>query len=70
MYIFGALFIITSLVILIFIKENDPHKNENERLNLINTYKTIWALLKMKPIQSIALILLTVKVSKTKSKQK
>lgn len=63
MYIFGALFIITALVILIFIKENDPHKNENERLNLINTYKTIWALLKMKPIQSIALILLTVKVS-------
>jgi PAT family acetyl-CoA transporter-like MFS transporter 1 len=70
MYIFGALFIITSLAILIFIKENDPHENENERLNLINTYKTIWALLKMKPIQSIALILLTVKVSKTKSKQK
>lgn len=63
MYIFGALFIITALVILIFIKENDPHTNENERLNLINTYKTIWALLKMKPIQSIALILLTVKVS-------
>lgn len=62
MYFFGALFILTTLSIMILKKEKKNEDISDERLSLFQTYKTIFDLLKLKPIRLIALVLLTVKV--------
>lgn len=60
MYIIGMIFLSTSLVLAIFKKEK--HDLDDQQLNMFDTYKIIWRLLKLRPIRIYALILLTVHV--------
>jgi hypothetical protein len=71
MYFFGVIFIATTLFILIFKKEKnnkieeknkDDMKHTNAGLTMFETYKIIISIFKIKPIRTLALILLTVKV--------
>lgn len=59
MYSIGILFFVTSIILLIFKKEESQ---DTDRLSLYESYKVIWKLLNLKPIQKTALILLTIKV--------
>lgn len=63
MYIIGVIFLITSVALAIFKSENHDTLNSfDEKLNLFYSYKMIFRLFCLRPIQVIAIILLTVKV--------
>jgi hypothetical protein len=75
MYIFGAVFLATSVVIFFFKNEHsknnleeiekDEHDKsaEAQKLSLFHAYKVIWNLLKLKTVRRLVLVFLTVSVS-------
>lgn len=62
MYIIGFVFLITSIGLAIFKKENDDLEEIDENLNLFYSYKMIWRLFSLKPIRLISIFSLTVQV--------
>jgi hypothetical protein len=72
MYLFGAIFIITSFYILLFKKEKNNKIEENNKSDLVSsntglsmfeTYKVLYNICKIKSVRLLALILLTARVS-------
>jgi hypothetical protein len=72
MYLFGIIFIVTSFFILFFKKEKANKIEENNKnelitatagLSMLETYKILYNICKIKSMKMLALILLTVKVS-------
>lgn len=59
MYVFGFLYLFSTILVLIF-KNEEPY-TEN-RLSTWSAYLTIWKMLKVKKILKVAFILLTIKV--------
>ena len=59
MYSFGAVFLVTSILV-VFKKENENSDEKN--LSIFESYKVIYKLLSQRSIQFFALVLLTVKV--------
>lgn len=62
MYTIGSIFLVTSVVLAIFKSEKDCLQDFDEKLNLFYSYKMIARLFRLRPIQIIAIVLLTVKV--------
>ncbi len=72
MYFFGAIFIATTVFILIFKKEKsnkvvvgkdrDSKEDANANLNMMKTYKVLFSLFKIRSIRWLAIVLLTVKI--------
>lgn len=72
MYLFGVIFIVTSIFILLFKKEKTNKIEENNKsdlksantdLSMLQTYKVLYDISKIKAVRMLALILLTVRVS-------
>ncbi len=65
MQFFGALFLVTTTLVMIFKKEKecDPNESLEDSLTLAQTYKLVWKILKLKSVQQLSLLLLTFKVS-------
>jgi hypothetical protein len=83
MLFFGAVYLLTTVIILVFKNENNVSNGcwclfkkrseetkkeeemadfEHEKINLINTYKTMFKILMLIPIRKFALFLLTANV--------
>jgi hypothetical protein len=66
MNFFGIVYLITTTFILLFKKEENNHSKIDEVLAddypLIDTYKLIWSILKLKPILKLIFILFTIRV--------
>lgn len=58
----GVLFIICTTLILLFINEKSGAYSEDET-SILSTYRSLWEILKLKPIQKFLLFLLTWNVS-------
>ena len=64
MYFFGSIYLLTMVLLLVFKKENRLEEDTIEnKLTPFIVYKQIWTLICLKPIQTISIILLTVKVN-------
>jgi hypothetical protein len=75
MYIFGCVFLLTSILIYFFKNEHSPNnfeemaKNELEvnskaqNLSIYHAYEIIWSLLKLKSVRRLALVFITANVS-------
>lgn len=66
MFFWGVAYIISTTLVALFKKENSLSTVENEQdidLNIRQSYQLLWEILKLKPVQRIAVVLLTVKVS-------
>ena len=59
MYFFGAVFLINSVCVAIFKKENSRDLPKN-KLTIWQSYKMIWQIIKIKPVQILSLFLLTI----------
>lgn len=65
MFFWGITYIISTTLVAIFKKDNSLSIVENEKdldLNIRQSYILLWEILKLKPVQKFAVILLTVKV--------
>ena len=64
MTLFGLIFIVSTILILFFKNEKNGayYDNINEDTSIIFTYKSLWNVLKLKPIQTVITFLLTWKV--------
>lgn len=58
----GVLFIICTTLILLFNSERSETYSEDET-SILSTYRSLWEILKLKPIQQFLLFLLTWNVS-------
>lgn len=67
MYIIGVVFLVTSVILAIFKSEKDYLQDFDEKFNLWHSYKMIIKLFRLRPIQIVTLILLTVKVENFRS---
>lgn len=77
MYLFGIVFIVSTTLVLFFKKEKDDQNTSEsekqplnkkdisleENLTVSQTYKLMWKILWLGPIQKMILILMTVKVN-------
>lgn len=68
LWFWGLTFLITTTLIAILKKEKQEsekyeNKNHHKELNIQQTYKLLLEILKLKPIQALAIVLLTVKVT-------
>ena len=65
MQFFGVVFLITTTFVLIFKREKDGdlHESIEDNLTLIQTYKLVWQILKLKSVQVLAIFLMTFKVN-------
>ncbi len=65
MKFFGIVYIVSTTLILIFRKEKiNSHENIHSEMTISKTFKSLWQILKLKPIQQFIIILLTCKVNK------
>ncbi|XP_044727688.1 acetyl-coenzyme A transporter 1 [Chrysoperla carnea] len=63
LYFWGIVFLITTTLIAIFKHENNAEEHATQiEMNLNEAYSTLWTILKMPPIRTLALILLTAKI--------
>jgi hypothetical protein len=62
MMFFGIIYLITTTLVLFFKKE-DPSIAEEDELSAIQTYKVIWKILCLRPVQYIIFLFLTYKAS-------
>lgn len=69
MYFFGAIFIVTTFLILFFIDENkmkssdlNEKEEERKRLGFFETYSCIWKMLSNTRVKQLAFVLLTSRV--------
>ena len=64
MQFFGVLFLITTTLVLIFKKEKqcNPSESLEDSLTLVQTYKLVWKILKLKSVKELCLLLITFKV--------
>lgn len=70
LWFWGICFLIATTLVAVFKKENDikddhadARYNEHHELNIYESYKILWHMVRMRPIQILAAILLTVKVT-------
>lgn len=72
LYFWGLVFLATTTLVAIFKRENNPRdhqatgdilRTEEDELDIWQTYKLLLGIMKMKPIRTLAAILLTVKVT-------
>lgn len=72
LYFWGLVFLATTTLVAIFKREHNPRdlgtgdsveRTEEEELDIWQTYKLLLGIMKMKPIRTLAAILLTVKVT-------
>lgn len=68
LWFWGLVFLATTTLVAIFKRENDvpvsgEHREEQPDLNIKQTYQLLLDIIKLKPIQLLALILMTVKVT-------
>jgi hypothetical protein len=69
MIFFGFLYILTTTLIILF-KREPPlpsivvNLEEQEELNLTESYALVWKILKLKPIQCLILVVLSMRVYK------
>ena len=61
MFTAGFLYLVSTILVLIFKKEI---QSQETKLSMLNTYKTIWKILCIPSIKKLVVILLTVKVYK------
>ncbi len=65
MFFWGCVYILSTTLLAIFKKDNSFKIVENEKdidMNIRESYLLLWEMVKLKPVQQIAAILLTVKV--------
>lgn len=60
MIFFGALYIATTTLVVIFKKEIQPENMD--ALNLVESYQLVWKIICLKPIQLIILVVFTLRV--------
>lgn len=66
MFFWAIMYIISTTLVAIFKKDNSLGIVENEKeidMNVTQSYKLLWEILKLKSVRNFAIILLTVKVS-------
>lgn len=65
LYFWGIVFLITTTIVAIFKREKHPREEDHEEteLNIMESYMLLWKIIKMKPVQILAVILLTVKIA-------
>lgn len=66
MFFWGIVFIISTTLVAIFKKDDSLKIVENEKeidLGIKQSYQLLWEIMKLRPVQIFAVILLTVKVS-------
>ena len=59
LYIYGSMFLLTAIVVAIFKSEK---KLAHKRMSTLETYKTIWRIVKIKPIQLLMIFLFSFKM--------
>ena len=75
MTVFGAIFLVTTLLILVFKKENNAgcfctkvvqveelEAPKHQKISVLSTYKMIWSIIQLIPVRKLTFILLTLKV--------
>jgi PAT family acetyl-CoA transporter-like MFS transporter 1 len=60
LYIYGSIFIVTAILVAIFKYENK--QLAYKRMSTLETYKTIWRIIKIKPIQLLMFFLVSFKL--------
>jgi hypothetical protein len=62
-YFYGSVCIICSILIFFFKRENRKNnENQNSKLSIVNAYKRIWKIFKLKPMHKLILLILTMRV--------
>lgn len=65
MFFWGVAYILSTTFVALFKGDNSLSIVENEQdldLNIRQSYELLWEILKLKPVQRIAVVLLTIKV--------
>jgi hypothetical protein len=64
MYFIGVVFIFTAVAVAVFKKENNSLNKTSEVLNFVTSYKMVIRLIRLRPIQLLSFIYLTINVNK------
>ena len=63
MFFFGFFYLILTTVVLFFIKEKHEEHIKSKNFKILGTYKLLWDMAKLKPIQWFIVLFLTIRVS-------
>ena len=67
LFTFGTIYIVTTVLLALFIKEHDLHSSGDskniKKISLKSTYLKIWKMIQIIPIRKMMAILLTMKVN-------
>ena len=65
MTFFGLVYLLTTTLVLVFKKEVDNSDESEQQIeyNLVDSYKVAWSIFTLKPIQKLAFILFSIRVS-------